>query len=41
VPQTLLKALAPIPLQVKTDQYNLVNTADKTLAAEADVKAGK
>jgi hypothetical protein len=38
VPQTLLKALAPIPLQIRTDQYNLISTQDKTLAAEADIK---
>jgi hypothetical protein len=38
VPQSLLKALAPIPLQIRTDQYNLISTQDKTLAAEADIK---
>lgn len=38
IPKTLLSALCPIPLQMKTDQYNLVNMQDKTLSAEQDIK---
>lgn len=38
VPKTLLGALAPIPLQIRNDQLNLLNAQDKTLSAEQDIK---
>jgi len=37
IPKTLLGALAPIPLQVRTDQMNLVTTQDKILTAQQDI----